>query len=84
MSTELSPKRLELAKQVVPAASRMVYLHNPNQGQTGLELTQKAAASLGVTVRAVEVRSPKELGARSPRSRRIGPTYCSSTPTPSP
>jgi putative ABC transport system substrate-binding protein len=61
MSTELSPKRLELAKQLVPGASRVVYLHNPNQGETGLALTQKAAASLGLKVRAVEMRSPKEL-----------------------
>lgn len=61
MSTELSPKRLELAKQVVPGAQRVVYLHNPNQGETGLELTQKAASSLGLKVRAVEMRSPKEL-----------------------
>lgn len=61
MSTELSPKRLELAKQLVPSASRMVYLHNPNQGGTGLELTQKAAASVGVTVSAVEMRSSKDV-----------------------
>lgn len=63
MSTELSPKRLELAKLVVPGASRFVYLHNPNQGETGLTLTKKAASSLGLTVRAVEMRSPAELQA---------------------
>lgn len=61
MSTELSPKRLELAKQVVPGASRVVYLHNPNQGATGLTLTEKAASSLGLKVRAIEMRSSAEL-----------------------
>ena len=61
MSTELSPKRLELAKQMVPAAKQVVYLHNPNQGALGLELTQKAASLFGLTVRAVEVRSSEEL-----------------------
>ena len=61
MSTELCPKRLEVAKQMFPAAKRFVFLHNPNQGETGLDLTQKAAASLGVTVRAVEMRSPADL-----------------------
>jgi putative tryptophan/tyrosine transport system substrate-binding protein len=61
MSTELSPKRLELAKQVVPSAKRVVYLHNPNQGATGFTLTERAASSLGLTVRAVEMRSSKEL-----------------------
>lgn len=61
MSTELSPKRLEVAKQMFPEARRFVFLHNPNQGATGLELTQKAAALLGVAVRAVEMRTPKDL-----------------------
>jgi len=63
MSTELSPKRLEVAKQIVPGAKRVVYLHNPNQGATGWELTQKAASQLRLEVRAVEVRSPKEMDA---------------------
>jgi len=61
MSTELSPKRLEMAKQMFPEARRFVFLHNPNQGATGLELTQKAAVQLGVAVRAVEMRTPKDL-----------------------
>lgn len=61
MSTELSPKRLEVAKQMFPEARRFVFLHNPNQGATGLELTLKAAAQLGVAVRAVEMRTPKDL-----------------------
>jgi putative ABC transport system substrate-binding protein len=61
MSTELSPKRLELVKQIAPGASRVVYLHNPNQGAIGLELTLKAASRLGLAVRAVEARSSEEM-----------------------
>ena len=61
MSTELSPKRLEVAKQLVPSAKRAVYLHNPNQGATGLELTLKAASALGIRVDAVEMASPEAL-----------------------
>ena len=61
MSTELSTKRLELAKQLVPEATRFAYLHNPRQGDVGLELTQDAAAKLGVAVRAVEAHSGQEL-----------------------
>lgn len=61
MSTELSPKRLELAKALVPGARRAVYLHNPTQGDVGLALTLKAAEQLGVAVRPVEARSPAEL-----------------------
>lgn len=61
MSTELSPKRLEIAKQLVPKAKRAVFLHNPNQGDKGLALTQKAAPSLGIQVEPVEMRSSAEL-----------------------
>jgi putative tryptophan/tyrosine transport system substrate-binding protein len=61
MSTELSPKRLEIARQLVPGAKRAVYLHNPNQGMTGLELTRKAASALGLSILPVEVRSPAEF-----------------------
>lgn len=61
MTTELSPKRLELVKQLVPRAKRVVYLHNPSQGAVGLELTQNAARKLGLAVHAVEVRSSGDL-----------------------
>ena len=61
MSTELSPKRLELVKQVAPGAKQVVFLHNPNQGPIGLELTQKAASQLGLVIRAVELRSAAEM-----------------------
>ncbi len=61
MSTELSPKRLESVRHLVPSASRIVYLHDPNQGATGLELTQKASAQLGLAVRAVEMSSKGDL-----------------------
>lgn len=67
MSTELSAKRLELAKELVPGAKRVVYLHNPNQGAIGLQLTEQAARQLGLAVKAVELRSldglDKALGA---------------------
>jgi putative ABC transport system substrate-binding protein len=61
MSTELSPKRLELAKQLVPAAARAVYLHNPTQGDIGLELTREAASRLGIAIRPIEAKSPAAL-----------------------
>lgn len=61
MSTELMPKRLELVKQLAPGAKRVVYLHNPNQGATGLQLVQEAAPQLGLAIRAVEVRSADDL-----------------------
>jgi len=63
MSTELSPKRLELAKQLVPGATRAVYLHNPTQGDVGLALTLEAASRFGVAIKPVEARSGADLKA---------------------
>lgn len=61
MTTELSPKRLELVKQIVPGARQVAFLHNPNLGPLALELTQKAALQLGLALRAVEIRSATEI-----------------------
>jgi putative ABC transport system substrate-binding protein len=61
MTTELSPKRLELVKQIVPAARKVAFLHNPNLGPMSLELTQKAALQLGLAIQAVEIRSAAEM-----------------------
>jgi putative ABC transport system substrate-binding protein len=63
MSTELSPKRLEIAKQLLPGAKRAVYLHNPNQGATGLELTLSAAPAMGISIRPVGFTTPDEFAA---------------------
>lgn len=61
MTTELSPKRLELVKQIVPGAKLVAFLHNPDLGPIALELTQKAALQLGLAIRAVEIRSATEM-----------------------
>lgn len=61
MTTELSPKRLELVRQIVPGARQVAFLHNPNLGPIALELTQKAALQLGLAIRSVELRSATEM-----------------------
>ena len=43
MTTELSPKRLELLKEAVPKASRVMFLHDPEAAPTALKLTQEVA-----------------------------------------
>ena len=48
MTTELSPKRLELLKEAVPTASRVVFLSDPEDAPMGLKLTQEAAPRLGI------------------------------------
>ena len=62
----LSPKRLELLKQAIPTATRVVALWNP--GGLGehtdtilLKETEAAAKALGLQVRLVEVRGSKDF-----------------------
>jgi putative ABC transport system substrate-binding protein len=61
MTTELSPKRLALLKEAVPTASRVMFLHDPEDAPTGLKLTQEAAPRLGITMQVFQVRAAEEL-----------------------
>jgi putative tryptophan/tyrosine transport system substrate-binding protein len=62
-AAELIPKRLELLKEIVPGLSRVALLANMNAKITGMyiNLSQAAAAQLGLTIQTFEVRSPDEL-----------------------
>jgi putative ABC transport system substrate-binding protein len=53
MTTELSPKRLELLKEAIPKASRVVFLYDPDDAPLGLKLTQEAAPRLGIKLSTV-------------------------------
>jgi len=61
MTAELSPKRLELLKEAVPKASRVMYLHDPEAAPTALKLTQEAAPRLGVKLQLAPVGAAEEL-----------------------
>jgi len=62
MSAELSGKRLELIKEVVPRLSRVAVLrdHSP-QSEVALKETQLAAQALGVQLKIFDVRSPNDF-----------------------
>jgi len=60
MTTELSPKRLELLKELVPQTSRVMFLHDPQAAPNALKLTQEAASRLGVTLQVTEVEGTEE------------------------
>ena len=64
-SPELSRKRLQLLKEVLPRAARIAVLSNPSYPGTALDIaeTQTAALTLGLTLHRVEVRHPSELDA---------------------
>jgi putative tryptophan/tyrosine transport system substrate-binding protein len=61
MTTELSPKRLELLHEAVPGASRVMFLHDPQAAPNAWKLTQEAAPRLGITLQQAPVRSAEEL-----------------------
>ena len=61
MTTELSPKRLELLKEAVPAASRVMFLQDPEAAPNAFNLTQEVAPRLGMRMQAAHVTAAKEL-----------------------
>jgi len=65
ISAELGGKRLELLKQLIPRASRIAILHDPDNRASGLDMrnTESAARPVGVVVHGVGVRGPKDFEA---------------------
>src|SRR6267143_4686180 len=63
LSVELSGKRLEILKQIVPSIRRVAVLWNPNNpaGILGFRETEVAARALGVTALSIPVRTPDEI-----------------------
>ena len=64
LSPELSGKRLELLKDIVPKLSRVAVLGtstNPSNAQA-LRETQPAAAAFAVKLQYIDVRGPKDIG----------------------
>jgi putative ABC transport system substrate-binding protein len=63
LSSELSGKRLELLKQIVPRATRVAVLWNPVNpaGILGFREIEGTARQLGVTLQSLPVRSESEI-----------------------
>ena len=63
LSPELSPKRLQLVKEIIPLAARVALLWNPDNVSNVviLEQMRAAAPALGLAFTAVEVRSADDL-----------------------
>ena len=60
---ELSGKRLELIKEIVPRAKRVLVLYDPQDPSPmqGLNVAREAAPHLGVTLVEREVRNPQDI-----------------------
>ena len=52
MTTDLSPKRLELLKELVPNARRVAFFSDPEDVPKALQLTREAASRLGISLTA--------------------------------
>ena len=65
LSAEVSAKRLEILKKVVPGLSRVAALWNPANPALALSWkeTQGAARALGITLQSHEVQGPKDFAA---------------------
>jgi putative tryptophan/tyrosine transport system substrate-binding protein len=63
LTPELAAKRLSLLKEVVPAASRLAVLWNPNYSDFAADWRELRAAAtpLGVTIHSAEVRTSADL-----------------------
>jgi putative tryptophan/tyrosine transport system substrate-binding protein len=72
ISPELSGKRLELLKQVVPALRRVVVLWNPENPThgPGLRLAESAARTLGLELQVLAFRVQEDFGAAFRAARR--------------
>jgi putative tryptophan/tyrosine transport system substrate-binding protein len=60
ISAEMAAKRLELLKEVVPQAVRVVVLWNPAHVDLEFKELELAGRAFGITLQSVEVRSPEE------------------------
>jgi putative ABC transport system substrate-binding protein len=63
LSPELAPKRLQLIKEILPSASRIALLWNPDNASNKviLEQIRYAAPGMGFTLTAVEARTGNDL-----------------------
>jgi putative ABC transport system substrate-binding protein len=63
LAPDLSGKRVELLKEVVPRITRLTVIRNPKNPTTAPKLkeTEAAAMSFGLRLNVLEVRSPEEL-----------------------
>jgi putative ABC transport system substrate-binding protein len=61
MAPELSAKRLEVLREMVPKISRVAALWDPTTGASQVESTQRAAQSLNLDVQVLEIRKRTDI-----------------------
>jgi putative tryptophan/tyrosine transport system substrate-binding protein len=61
MTTEMMPKRLELLKELLPNASRVTFLQDPQAATNAFDLLKQAAPSQGVQMQVAQVEADEDL-----------------------
>jgi len=62
MAPELSAKRLEVLREMVPGMARVAALWDPTTGASQVGLTERAAKSLNLDLKVLEVRRREDVG----------------------
>ncbi|NRF67096.1 ABC transporter substrate-binding protein [Aquincola sp. S2] len=73
MTTELSPKRLELLKELLPEARRVVFFGDPEDAPLGWRLTREAAPKLGIAIQMVPYKDRDSIPAALEKIAKIKP-----------
>jgi len=73
MTTELSPKRLELLKELLPKAKRVVFFGDPDDAPEGWRLTREAAPKLGIAIQMVPYKDRGDIPAALRRIAKVKP-----------
>ena len=61
MTSEMTPKRLEILKEAFPTASRVIFFSEPEDAPSGLRRAQEAAPRLGIKLSAVGITSARDV-----------------------
>lgn len=61
MTTDLSPKRLELLKELLPSVKRVVFFGDPNDASQGWRLSREEAPKLGIAIEMIPYKNRESI-----------------------
>ena len=73
MTTDLSPKRLELLKELLPGVKRVVFFGDPEDASEGWRQTRAAAPKLGIAIQMVPFKDRDSIPAALQQVAKIRP-----------
>ena len=73
MTTDLSPKRLQLLKELLPGVKRVAFFGDPEDASEGWRVTREVAPKLGITIEMVPYKDRDSIPAALQRIAKIKP-----------